>query len=263
MKDLAIVVQNSNKNVTVIDTINTIKMTGFENVFIQWYDNKKWKVSKEEQVKLCKKLGLNIIFLHLGYYSIDSIWQADEKGEEVLQKYIRNLDKCKIYNIPMVVMHLTNSEDKVLYNELGLSRIKRLVEYAKKLNIKIAFENTKVKGYLEYVLQNITDSNVGICFDSGHYHAHFKDEFDFELFKDRIFAVHLHDNYGIKDEHLLPFDGNIDWKYIVRKLKQANYKGPITLESCYRNDYLDMNLNEFYKKGYDIGFKLLDMFNND
>ena len=165
-------------------------------------------------MQLCKQLGLNIIFFHLGYYNIDYIWKADEKGEEVLQNYIKNLDECSYYGIPMVILHLTNSEEQKLYNELGLSRLKRLVEYAKKLNIKIAFENTKVKGYLEYVLKNITDSNVGICFDVGHYHAHFKDEFDFEFFKDRIFAIHLHDNNGEKDEHLLPFDGNIDWEYI-------------------------------------------------
>lgn len=31
---------------------------------------------------------------------------------------------------------------------------------------------------------------VAIHFDAGHYHAHFNDEFNFEFFKDRIFAVH-------------------------------------------------------------------------
>lgn len=262
MKELAIAIQNSNKNVTVIETITAIKNAGYENVFIQWYDNEKWEVSQEEQLKICNRLGLNIIFLHLGYYNIDYIWQENEKGEDILQKYVKAIDECSSYGIPMVVIHLTNSEEANLYNEIGLSRIKRLVEYAKKLNIKIAFENTKAKGYLEYVLKNITDSNVGICFDAGHCHAHFKDEFNFDLFKDRIFAIHLHDNNGVKDEHLLPFDGNIDWKYIIKKLKESNYNGPITLELCYRNDYLKMNLNDFYKKGYDVGLKLLEMFEN-
>ena len=42
--------------------------------------------------------------------------------------------------------------------------------------MKVAFENTKIKGYLEYVLENIKDDNVGICFDAGHYHVHFDDE---------------------------------------------------------------------------------------
>ena len=53
------------------------------------------------------------------------------------------------------------------YGELGLNRIRKIVEYAKKFNVKVAFENTKIKGYLEYVLENIKDDNVGICFDLG------------------------------------------------------------------------------------------------
>lgn len=146
--------------------------------------------------------------------------------------------------------------------KFGLNRIKKIVEYAKELNVKIAFENTKMKGYLEYVLGNIKDNNVGICFDAGHYHAHFDDEFDFEFFKDRIFAVHLHDNDKSGDLHLLPFDGTIDWQKTITKLKDSNYEGLVTLELCYRYDYLDMPLVDFYRKGYDIGTKLAKMFEN-
>ena len=35
------------------------------------------------------------------------------------------------------------------YGEIGLNRIRKIIEYAKELNIKVAFENTKIKGYLE------------------------------------------------------------------------------------------------------------------
>jgi len=110
------------------------------------------------------------------------------------------------------------------------------------------------------VLDNIKDDNVGICFDAGHYHVHFDDEFNFELFKNRIFAVHLHDNDKSDDLHLLPFDGTIDWEYVINKLKDCNYNGPITMELCYRYDYLNMSLDSFYKKGYEVGKKLQEMF---
>ena len=147
-----------------------------------------------------------------------------------------------------------------MYGEIGLSRIRKIVEYAKKLDMKVAFENTKIKGYLEYVIKNIKDENVGICFDAGHYHVHFDDEFNFELFKDRIFAVHLHDNDKSDDLHLLPFDGTMDWKYVINKLKECNYNGTVTLELCYRYEYLNMSLDDFYKKSYDVGIKLAEKF---
>ena len=29
--------------------------------------------------------------------------------------------------------------------------------------------------------------------------------------RDRVVTTHIHDNHGDKDEHLLPFEGTIDW----------------------------------------------------
>ena len=70
----------------------------------------------------------------------------------------------------------------------------------------------------------------------------------------------MHDNDKTGDLHLLPYDGTIDWNTVIQKLKQSNYTGPVTLELCYRYDYLNMSLDDFYKKGYEIGTKLAEMF---
>ena len=255
MKELAVAIQYANKNVSVIDTINSIKNANFKKVFVQWYDED-WEHSQQEQVRLCKELELNIIFAHLGYQNINSIWEDGNDGDALVERYKLDIKNCYENGIPMVVMHLTSKKIAPKYGEIGLKRIRKIVEYAKKLNVKVAFENTKIKGYLEYVLENIKDDNVGICFDSGHFHVHFNDEFNFEFFKDRIFAVHLHDNDKSDDLHLLPFDGTLDWKNVMNKLKECNYQGPITLELCYRYDYLKIPLDEFYKIGYDRGIQL-------
>lgn len=261
MEELAVAIQNANKEVSVRETINSIKNAGFKNVFVQWYDEN-WDYSQEEQVKLCKELGFNIIFAHLGYQNINSIWEDGIEGNDLVERYKNDIKDCHENGIPMVVMHLTSKKEAPMYGEIGLDRIKRIVEYAKELDVKVAFENTKIKGYLEYVLDNIKDENVGICFDAGHYHVHFNDEFNFEFFKDRIFAVHLHDNDKSSDLHLLPFDGTIDWKYVISKLRESNYNGPVTLELAYRYNYLDISLDEFYKKGYSVGKKLQEIFKN-
>ncbi len=259
MQEIAVVVHNSNENVNVLETINSIKNAGFKNVFIQWYD-KDWECSQEKQVKICKELGLNIIFAHLGYKNINYIWEEGLEGERLVEKYKKDILNCKQYNIPMVVMHLTSKSIAPIYNEIGLNRLKEITQYAQELGIKVAFENTKIKGYLEYVLENIRKDNVGICYDAGHCHVHFNDEFNFEIFKDRIFAVHLHDNDKKDDLHLLPFDGTINWNYVMEKLKECNYNGPITLELCYRYDYLNMSLDDFYKEGFNRGQKLQNIF---
>lgn len=250
MRELAVAVQYENKSVSVIETIDAIKESGFKNVFVQWYDNDSWEYSQERQIEYIKSKGLNIIFAHLGYQNINSIWKKGEEGDLLVERYKRNIRECKENGINLVVMHLTSKHIAPDYNELGLERIKKITDYAKEQNVKVAFENTKIRGYLEYVLGNIKESHVGMCFDSGHFHAHFNDKFDHEFVKNRIFAVHLHDNDGTSDQHLLPFDGTLNWNLVKEKLTDCNYDGPITLELCYRNDYLNDNVNNFYKEGY-------------
>ena len=255
MRELAVAIQNENEKVNIIETIYSIKNANFKNVFVQWYDEN-WQHTQEEQVKLCKKLGFNIIFAHLGYQNINSIWEVGIDGDNLVDRYKNDIKTCKENGIAMVVMHLTSKKQAPMYGEIGLNRIKKITQYAKELDIKVAFENTKIKGYLEYVLENIKDENVGICFDSGHYHVHFNDEFNFDFFKNRIFAVHLHDNDKSDDLHLLPLDGTINWKYVMEKLKECNYNGPITMELCYRYNYLNLSLDDFYKIGYERGLEL-------
>ncbi len=249
-------VQNANQNVTPEETINAIKTVGFDGAFIQWY-NKDWEFSQQQQLNLCRELGLKINFVHLDYLEINHIWEEGEKGDEVVADYLKDLDACHKNKIKLVVMHLTYKSIVPAPNEIGIKRLQKLADYAKKLKIKIAFENTKLSGYLEYVFEHIKNNNIGVCFDSGHYHAFYKDSFNWKAFKKKIFAVHLHDNFGIDDQHLLPFDGTTDWNDLILNLKQAKYKGPITLESCYVKDYTKMSVEEFYQLSLDRAKKLI------
>ena len=246
MKKYIQCVQNQNQNVTPKEAIYAIKNAGFDGVFIQWY-NKDWDFSQQQQLNLCRKLGLKIYFAHLEYKGINNIWIDGQDGEILVKSYFNDLDSCKANGIDLVVMHLTSKSQAPEPSLIGIDRLQRIADYADNLDIKIAFENNKIFGYLEYVFAHIKNNNIGVCYDSGHDHCHFDDKFNWDMFKNKIFAVHLHDNDKSDDLHLLPFDGTIDWKKLSNNLKQANYTGPISLESCYRYDYLNMTIEDFYK----------------
>jgi sugar phosphate isomerase/epimerase len=55
------------------------------------------------------------------------------------------------------------------------------------------------------------DHGLGICLDTGH--AHVDGGLIYELCGagSRLTAMHVHDNHGAGDEHLVPGGGNIDW----------------------------------------------------
>ena len=103
MNNLAICISNDNL-CSFYETIDAVVKAGFKNVFIQWYD-KDFEVSQEDQLKYIREKNLNVIFAHLGYKNLNNIWLDNEMGEELVKKYLRNLDECKSNNIDMVVMH--------------------------------------------------------------------------------------------------------------------------------------------------------------
>jgi len=252
-----VVISNDNKNCSIQECIEAISSAGFKNVFVQWYD-KDFEVPQLEQVKMARDAGLNIIFAHLGYQNINDIWLDNEIGESLVERYINDLRDVAALNIPMVIMHLSSKFDNPSPNNIGLDRIKRIVKVAEELKIKIAFENTKTLSQVYYVLNNIKSDYVGLCFDCGHWHCNNKDNWSPADFKGRVFAVHLHDNDGSKDQHLLPFDGNIDWLKVLQMLKDCDYDGPLTMELCYRNDYLKISPKQFYEIGYKR-YQVLDL----
>ena len=43
-------------------------------------------------------------------------------------------------------------------------------------------------------------------------------------------ALHLHDNDGTGDQHLLPFDGDVDWESVALILSRTAYGGTLALE---------------------------------
>lgn len=260
MREIVVSISNRNKNITPLETIDAVKAAGFRKVFVQWY-NESWNISQERQLEYINSLGLDVIFAHLGYYKeVDCIWEDTEEGDTLTRKYITDLSKCAENGIPMVILHPVFKIPASACSETGLCRLQRLTAYAKECGIKIALENTQRKGCLEYILTNLKDDNLGVCFDSGHNHVYFNGDFNFQFFAGRIFAAHLHDNDKSRDQHLLPFDGTIDWEPVIRDLKRSGYSGHITLELCYRNKYLEIGPVAFYKKAYEQGEKLAEMF---
>jgi sugar phosphate isomerase/epimerase len=45
--------------------------------------------------------------------------------------------------------------------------------------------------------------------------------------RERVVTAHIHDNHGEKDEHLLPYEGNIDWEAGLAAI--ANAPQPVAL----------------------------------
>ena len=75
------------------------------------------------------------------------------------------------------------------------------------------------------------DPRVQVCWDFGHANLVGYDQCDaLRMVGKRLKSTHFADNHGVKDEHLLPFYGDMDWVSIMKTLKEIGYEGDITYE---------------------------------
>jgi sugar phosphate isomerase/epimerase len=73
-------------------------------------------------------------------------------------------------------------------------------------------------------------AGVGICLDLGHA-ALMGDVADaIDLVSGELVTTHVHDNRGRRDDHLVPFDGKIDWATALMALQKVGYEGMLLFE---------------------------------
>ena len=209
----------------------------------------------ENQVRCMKKFGVNRTFissetsdfdnvmtlfkengiicetLHAPFDGINDMWGEDmEKGEIMLNRFKNSIDKCEKYNIPVTIVHVSSGRPMPDITPIGVERYASLFSYAGEKGVKIALENLRYSENLSYFLDRF--SQPGFCWDVGHENC-FTDNIKFmELFGNRLCALHIHDNRCIKDrdDHLIPFDANIDFDYVAQAIADSGYNGTVMLE---------------------------------
>ena len=107
--------------------------------------------------------------------------------------------------------------------EYAHTALEHLGAFARPLGVKLLVENLLSEAttpeHLLLILELGHLTNVGICLDLGHAHCTVGVMEAIATLGNKIVSVHVHDNHGLKDEHLWPGDGTIDWPAAVKALK--------------------------------------------
>ncbi len=124
--------------------------------------------------------------------------------------------------------------------ELNLWFIGELADYAKEYDVTVCVENLPFPKYPLTTVEQVCKlvdalqrENLKVCLDTGHAAIFFgKDVSDAVRFiGNRLEAVHIHDNMGKEDEHLIPGDGIIDWNGFAEALREIGFDKVISLET--------------------------------
>ncbi len=122
---------------------------------------------------------------------------------------------------------------------LNVDALGTLTEHAAGGPTTICLENGPNAAELLKLIEAVGAENLGICFDTGHLaltreRTPEKGQTDREFIRqaaDRLRALHITDNDGSRDQHLLPFEGGkVDWPGVMRGLREVGYGGLFNFE---------------------------------
>ena len=113
--------------------------------------------------------------------------------------------------------------------------VEALAAIAKPLGVTIAVEviqnELSKAGSLVHFVEDVLDAGAAsICLDLGHAHLDGDLVDAIETVAEHMALVHAHDNRGRNDDHLLPFEGTIDWPGALTALQKVGYEGTVVLE---------------------------------
>ena len=152
---------------------------------------------------------------------------------EAVDEIKRALDLAECVPFPILVLHVATSRDpdEPRRWDAAFNSIEHLALFAKQRGVTVALENTPgelpTPANLRRFLDQTRLTDVRFCLDVGHAHIGGGIGVALESMRERVVTAHIHDNHGEKDEHLLPFDGTIDWPATLAALPPET---PLTLE---------------------------------
>ena len=120
------------------------------------------------------------------------------------------------------------------HQDAAFNSLEYLVVFAKARGLTIAIENTPgelaAPEALAEFLRQTRLHELKLCFDTGHAQLGEGIAEGFDFMRERVVTTHVHDNRSEFDDHLLPFEGTIDWPAAMRALRSAPLELPLVLE---------------------------------
>jgi sugar phosphate isomerase/epimerase len=158
---------------------------------------------------------------------------------EAMDEIKRALESAEHIPLRNLVVHLGEQNDVWSPStiEYALTALEHLGAFARPLSVRLLVENLLSEAttpeHLVTILAMGHLDNVGVCLDLGHAHITVGTAEAIAVVGGRIASVHVHDNHGVKDEHLWPGDGTIDWPGTAKALKALATPPATVLEISY------------------------------
>ncbi len=206
-----------------------------------------WKTRVDAIRNEAEKLGIVFSQSHPPYRpGREGVFQNPEEGAFFQAMALRAIEISAMLGVKWAVLHpvtAVGSQEYVLEENIAYNHqvFGPEAELAFKLNVGLAFENMcdsqgrrrfgTTAGELTSLMDSFRHPLVGLCWDTGHANRQYDDQVPAILqLGRRIKALHIDDNIGQTDLHLMPFLGNIPWERVMHALYETGYEGDLIYE---------------------------------
>jgi len=199
------------------------------------------KAHIEDVKRLADSLGVKFVQAH----SPMGKPLLEEGQAEFIEATRQCIEACAVLGVPNLVVHsgyvLGYSLDRTF--EANKEFYMKLLPTAEKYGINILVENfNKMAVNNMYWIDNAPDQLALIeyvdhplfhaCWDTGHGNMQEMSEYDsLKILGSHVKAVHIQDNPGNSDAHMIPFCGTMNMDSIINGLLDIGYDGYFTFES--------------------------------
>ena len=213
-----------------------------------------------EQRKMIESEGITVNQVHGPWRYPPRDLEAEDRAERFasMSKSIRGAsylgcDKMVVH--PLMPYGADSDENAEKMREINYEFFARLAEVGKEYGVVVCYENmpfrklpiTSYKDVCDTV-RMIDSKYFKVCLDVGHCLtlSHSPADAVRYIGKD-LYAMHVHDNDGTADQHLLPGQGIGDFRELTRALYEIGYEGVYSLETHIKADSAEEQLRREYE----------------
>lgn len=235
-----------------------------------------WRQQVDEIRNEAEKLGMVFSQSHPPYRGRLDRLETEEDRQYFRSMLLRAIEISAMLGVKWAVLHPETAPGSSCYDlEANIRENQRIydqeLELAHKLGVGLAFENMCDRGQRRrfgttaYELEKLMDACasplVGICWDVGHAHRTSEDQIPGIMrLGNRIKALHIDDNHGEKDLHLMPFLGSVPWEDVMHALYVSGCQADLIYEIRINGNMPDelMDLSARYCR--QVGEHLLSLY---
>ncbi|RLD11273.1 MAG: hypothetical protein DRI44_03900 [Chlamydiae bacterium] len=192
-------------------------------------------------VKNFSMAGIQFYSIHAPFTGEMDLSQINtEKRTKTIAVFKEFINRVAIAKIKCVVIHpgsVQNNDEESRLDKLRLS-IETLLSIAEKSGVKLALENMPpghvgdLSSTVMGIVNEFDSPFFGVCLDTGHANIGKENVLTaFENMRDKIIAFHFHDNDGVRDIHLQPPYGTINWTVLAKEIAKYEFDFPALVEA--------------------------------